>query len=113
MVQRVKAREQDQLIAELDKLREEVKRLKSEGHRSADRLAACMRLMAIGQLAAGVAHELNNPLSVVLGFAQSLTQQYETQESLHASLKTMEREALRCKRLVQDLLAFSRLPRPG
>ncbi len=84
-----------------------------ERREMADRMATCMRLTSVGQLTAGVAHELNNPLSVILGFAQSLKHQYPSPESLHASLITMEREALRCKRLVQDLLNFSRLPRPG
>src|SRR5258706_7815400 len=79
----------------------------------AERMETCMRLASVGQLAAGVAHELNNPLSVILGFAQSLTHQYRKPDSLYTSLKSIEREALRCKRLVQDLLSFSRVPRPG
>ena len=95
------------------KFKEEIKKLKAERRRTADHLAACMRLTAIGQLAAGVAHELNNPLSVILGFSQSLTQQYGSNELLQDPLKNIEREALRCKRLIQDLLNFSRLPRYG
>jgi two-component system NtrC family sensor kinase len=72
-----------------------------------------MRLMAIGQLTAGVAHELNNPLSVILGYVQSLMHDSNDQEALKSALKTVEREAQRCKRVVQDLLNFARLPRPG
>jgi signal transduction histidine kinase len=91
----------------------EGKKPKDESRRAAEQLMACMRLTAIGQLTAGVAHELNNPLSVILGFAQSLMQQVGDEEAIGPSIKTIEREALRCKRLVQDLLNFSRLPRPG
>src|SRR5882672_8983655 len=91
----------------------EAKRPESERRRATEQLMACMRLTAIGQLAAGVAHELNNPLSVILGFAQSLMQQVGDEEAIGPSIKTIEREALRCKRLVQDLLNFSRLPRRG
>jgi two-component system NtrC family sensor kinase len=72
-----------------------------------------MRLTAIGQLAAGVAHELNNPLSVILGFSQSALRQPMADASLRTALKAIERESQRCKRLVQDLLNFSRLPKPG
>jgi signal transduction histidine kinase len=79
----------------------------------AKHLSAHMRLSAIGQLAAGVAHELNNPLSVILGFSQSMMQQPREYGELLPSLKAIEREAQRCKRLVRDLLNFSRLPRPG
>jgi len=87
--------------------------VQSEKHSAVGHLAACMRLTALGQLSAGVAHELNNPLSVILGFSQSLAQQFGDNASLKEPLKNIEREALRCKRLVQDLLNFSRLPRSG
>lgn len=100
-------------MAEFDKLRNEVEKLKEERQNTADRISVSMRLTAIGQLAAGVAHELNNPLSVILGYAQSLSHHLGDHDSLLAALKTIEREALRCKRLVQDLLNFSRLPKPG
>jgi len=94
-------------------MKNEIKLLKEERERTAHHLSACMRLTAIGQLAAGVAHELNNPLSVILGFSQSLAQQFGDNPSLQDPLNTIEREALRCKRLIQDLLSFSRLPRSG
>ncbi len=100
-------------MARPGKMKEELKRLEDERQRIADNVASCMRLTAIGQLAAGVAHELNNPLSVILGYAQSLRHQYSGDQTLQDPLNNMEREALRCKRLVQDLLSFSRLPRPG
>ena len=98
---------------ESDPLAEEVKQLRAERAHTADRIAASMRLIAVGQLAAGVAHELNNPLSVILGFSQSALRQPITDDSLRTSFKAIERESQRCRRLVQDLLAFSRLPKPG
>ncbi len=66
------------------------------------------KMAAVGQLAGGVAHEINNPLAVILGFAQSIVREVPANDPLEQPLKVVEREALRCKNLVQDLLTFSR-----
>jgi PAS domain S-box-containing protein len=66
------------------------------------------KLSAVGQLAGGVAHEINNPLGVILGFAQGLLRRLPPGDAFEMPLKAVEREAIRCKNLVQDLLTFSR-----
>lgn len=60
------------------------------------------------QMAAGVAQEINNPIGVILGFAQSLRSQFPDDPSVDTALSYIEKEAYRCKELARDLLLYSR-----
>jgi signal transduction histidine kinase len=70
------------------------------------KLAESERLAVIGQLSAGLAHELNNPLAVILGSSQEA--ETGASEGSKPWLQRIRREALRCQRLVKDLLDFAR-----
>lgn len=76
------------------------------------RLLQAEKMGAVGQLAGGIAHEINNPLGVILGFSQSLLKMIKENDAMMMPLSSIEREAKRCKSLVQDLLTFSRVNEP-
>ncbi len=70
------------------------------------------RLAAIGKLAAGVAHELNNPLSGILAFSQDLLLEADPDDPKRQDYEIIVNETLRCRRIVRDLLEFSRQKPP-
>jgi PAS domain S-box-containing protein len=69
------------------------------------------RLASIGELAAGVAHQLNNPLTGVIGFSQRLMRK-STDLEVNKDLKRIYSEAERAAKIVQNLLTFARQRQP-
>jgi PAS domain S-box-containing protein len=87
-------------------LEEEQKVARRQLYRSA-------RMVSIGTLASGVAHELNNPLAAILGFSDALLHRLENKEPLEEAemeqyLGIIRSESLRCRDIIDNLLRFSR-----
>lgn len=73
-----------------------------------ERISQSQKLESLGQMAAGVAHEINTPLGIILGYTQLLLDDFPPDSETYETLKTVEKHTRICKKIVADLLRFSR-----
>ncbi|MBI5570400.1 MAG: PAS domain S-box protein [Desulfomonile tiedjei] len=66
------------------------------------------KLASLGQISTGIAHEINNPLGVMLGYTQLLLRENTEGTQVYEDLKIIEKHARNCKTVVDDLLKFAR-----
>ncbi len=99
--------------------RDEIGQLASSFNEMTQKLAEAQRqvyqsqkLAAVGQLAAGVAHEINNPLTGVLSYSSFLLKRAQDKPEFKEDLEVIVRETKRCRGIVQGLLDFARQSPP-
>ena len=70
------------------------------------------KLASVGRLSAGVAHEINNPLTTILTTAMLIQEDIDPDDPMNEELETIANEALRCRKIVSSLLDFARQRKP-
>jgi len=91
-----------------EKLRESEQKLKQKAEDLEKQLIASGRLVSVGEITASMAHEFNNPLGIVIGFAEDLLTSKDPSDPDFHALQIIDAEAQRCAKLVNDLIEFGR-----
>jgi signal transduction histidine kinase len=99
----------DQCVCAIDKARF----IRAQRNKYAQLALQTEKLSSLGRLAAGVAHEINNPLAAILLYTSNLYKKASQDGPFKEGLSIIMRETKRCKAIIQDLLEFSRAKEPN
>ena len=97
-----------ELQEKVEQRTEELQKALDELRKSQNQLVQSEKLASVGRLAAGMAHELNNPVGAIRNFIQDVLEDMPQGDPKRERLERAEKATGRCKRLVNDLLTFSR-----
>jgi two-component system NtrC family sensor kinase len=97
---------------ELVRLHDDATRACDDLRRTQEQLLQSEKMVALGQLISGVAHELNNPLTAILGYSQLMADSAEVTPLGADMLRKLHQQAQRTHRIVQSLLSFARQRKP-
>jgi two-component system NtrC family sensor kinase len=89
-------------------LRHSEDNLRRQAQELEEQLVASGRLVAMGELTASMAHEFNNPLGIIIGFAQGLLDDVDPHDPNYHHIEIIAEEAQRCEKIIQELLEFGR-----
>jgi signal transduction histidine kinase len=95
-------------LQELENLQQEVQARVAAQQAAESRLIRTTKLAAVGEMAAGVAHELNNPLTTVVGFSELVLESLPPDSPQQEDMEVVLKEARRARDVVRRLLDFSR-----
>ncbi len=101
-------RAEEELVRYRDRLEELVEHRTRELEESREQLRLSERLASLGTLAAGVAHEINNPVGMILLTAQNALRAVSDPAVVERALREIEGHSHRCGRIVKSLLQFAR-----
>jgi signal transduction histidine kinase len=100
------------LYADAVKYTEELKQINAELHAAQQQLVQSEKLAAIGQLTAGIVHDVKNPLAVVIGMSEELRDDESLEPAIRNYLSTIRDSAWRANTIIGDLLKFARQSTP-
>ncbi len=108
---RAKSGEKEYVISVVQDITER-KRMEAERLELERKAQVASRLASVGEMASGVAHEINNPLTGVVGFAQLLSEREDLPEDVREELKIVHEGGQRVSNIIKGLLSFARQSKP-
>ncbi|MBN8554913.1 MAG: HAMP domain-containing protein [Deltaproteobacteria bacterium] len=108
---RIKVASKDEigrLATMFNKMLNDLREREDEIENAKSRLIQSEKMSAFGQMSAGIAHEVKNPLAGILGYAQMSKKKLDASSEVLPYVEIIEKEALRCKEIVENLMRFAR-----